>query len=65
MSCEENTRVNDAVARNLGVRWCSGCNADKPAAGFIKKGCRWICAGCQLRRKTREPGTWIPKAVRR
>jgi ribosomal protein L40E len=65
MSHPENARVTDAVARNVGIRWCSSCNADKPAEGFIKKGCRWICAGCQLRRKTREPGTWIPKAVRK
>ena len=65
MSHPENTRVTDAIAKNVGFRWCSTCNADKPAAGFIKKGCRWICAGCQVRRANKTPGTWIPKAVRR
>ncbi|MDT3707453.1 MAG: hypothetical protein ROZ09_11545 [Thiobacillus sp.] len=65
MSYDPNTRTTDAMAKNVGIRWCSSCNADKPAAGFVKKGVRWICAGCQARRKNREPGTWIPKAVRK
>jgi hypothetical protein len=51
MSCADNTRVTDAIAKNIGIRWCSSCNADRAAAGFKKIGARWVCAGCQVRRK--------------
>lgn len=65
MSHPDNARVTDAIARNVGVRWCSSCNSDKPADGFIKLGCRWICPGCQVRRANREPGTWVLGSKRR
>lgn len=59
MSHPENARVTDAIAKNVGIRWCSSCNSDKPAEGFRKIGPRWICSGCQVRRKNRTPGTWM------
>lgn len=53
MSNADMARINDAVARNLGTRWCSTCQMDKPAEGFKKTGARWICACCVKRRKAR------------
>lgn len=54
MSHQENTRITDAIAKNLGIRWCSGCNRDKSAAGFVKQGCRWRCADCHALRRLRK-----------
>jgi formylmethanofuran dehydrogenase subunit E len=51
MSYPENTRVTDAIAKNIGIRWCSSCQHDKPEAGFKKMNGRWVCPGCQARRK--------------
>lgn len=52
MSNAENTRVNAAIAKNIGIRWCSSCQSDKPADGFKRLGAsRWICGGCVERRK--------------
>lgn len=51
MSHPENARVTVAIAKNAGFRWCSACQMDKPAEGFKKRGCRWICAGCQAAAK--------------
>lgn len=65
MSNTENARVSEAIARNVGIRWCTSCNSDKPAEGFKKIGVRWICAGCQVRRKSLMPGTWIGNGGRK
>lgn len=55
MSCEQNTRITDAIAKNVGIRWCSACSRDKPAEGFVKQGSRWRCADCQaLSRRLRK-----------
>lgn len=51
MSFQENTRVTDAIAKNVGIRWCSSCQMDKPEPGFKKISTRWVCPGCQLRRR--------------
>jgi len=64
MSVHSNARATAAIAKNAGFRWCSTCQSDKPAEGFIKQGRRWICAGCLVRRANREPGTWITRGVR-
>lgn len=64
MSNTENARVTDAIAKNVGIRWCTSCNSDKPAEGFKKQGVRWICAGCLQRRKDRTPGSWMQGGMR-
>lgn len=56
MSHPDNARVTDAIAKNLGVRWCSSCQRDKPADGFRKQGCRWRCADCQTIRRNLRKG---------
>jgi hypothetical protein len=55
-SSAETTRVTAAIAKNVGFRWCSSCQADKPADGFRLIGGgtkRWICGGCVAGRKER------------
>lgn len=41
------TRISNALARTLGVRWCGNCRADRKVAGgkWITPS-RWICASC-------------------
>lgn len=51
MSCEENTRVTDAIARSTGKRWCSSCQMDRAADGFRKINSRWFCSDCQTRKR--------------
>lgn len=64
MSHPENARVTDAIAKNVGIRWCSTCQSDKPAEGFRKQGCRWICAGCQAQRKQLIPSRTLSSTKR-
>ena len=55
MSCIDNARATLAIANNVGIRWCSSCQSDKPAEGFKKLRSRWICTGCQVRRNNGKP----------
>lgn len=50
-SSAETTRVTEAIARNVGIRWCSTCQSDRPAAGFVRNGNRLRCAACAARTK--------------
>jgi hypothetical protein len=55
-SSAECTRVTAAMAKNVGIRWCSSCQSDKPAEGFKLVGGgtrRWICGSCAQGRKER------------
>lgn len=64
MSYDQNTRTTAAMARNLGFRWCSTCQRDKPVAGFRKKGCRWICGDCMARRANGAPSNLYGRPAR-
>lgn len=46
MSDLENTRITDAIAKNVGIRYCSNCMRTKPAEGFVKVNSRWRCPAC-------------------
>lgn len=59
-----NARITDAIAKNVGIRWCSTCQRDKPAEGFIKKGCRWICRDCRTRRMNGTPSSLYGRPAR-
>ncbi len=50
-SSDEITRITAAIAKNVGIRWCSTCQMDRAADGFKRINGRWICADCQARRK--------------
>lgn len=45
-SAAETTRISAAIARNHGRRWCSACQTDKPAEGFVLRNNHWRCAHC-------------------
>lgn len=56
MSTSETTRVTEAIARNVGIRWCATCQRDKPAASFVKlNASRMVCADCMARRTAGKP----------
>lgn len=50
-SSEAVTRITAAIARNVGIRWCSTCQMARPAEGFVKRGSRLRCAACDARAK--------------
>ena len=61
MSVDTNTRVSNAIERNLGTRWCSSCQTDRPATGGkwsldkLGKRRRWRCAACLHRAANKLP----------
>lgn len=47
----DSVRVTEAIARNVGIRWCSTCQRDKPADSFVRiNASRLVCADCYKRR---------------
>ena len=52
----DSVRVTDAIARNVGIRWCSTCQSDRPADTFVRLNAhRLVCADCYKRRTAGTP----------